>query len=167
MKKLKDVFAILFAVSVIVFLQITGCNAIDKAEETTAEIGNLASSFKLEAVNGQEVSLEDYKGKNVLLSFGTTWCPYCLREIPELKDLYEKSQAMEVVYIDIQESRVKVEAFVKKNEIPYIVLLDTDGAVSKKYNVLGVPTNIIIDKKAVIRYQGHVIPKDPSAFWEE
>ena len=47
-----------------------------------------APNFSLKDLTGKTVNFKAYKGRNVLLVFTTTWCPYCKREIPELKKLH-------------------------------------------------------------------------------
>ena len=56
-----------------------------KWDITKETIEQEASPFTLKDLKGEEIKLSDYKGKFVLLVFGTTWCPYCRIEIPNLK----------------------------------------------------------------------------------
>lgn len=111
-----------------------------------------APDFVLEDLEGKKVKLSDYKGKVVLLVFSTTWCQYCRAEIPHLKKLYSqyKEKGLEIINIDIQESREKVSSFAAKHKLPYKVLLDNDGEVARTYDVRGVPTKILIGKDGKI-----------------
>ena len=59
-------------------------------------------------------------------------------------------QGVEIVNIDIQESKEKVAKFTAQNQLPYRVLLDEDGTVSGVYEVRGVPTMILVDKNGMI-----------------
>jgi thiol-disulfide isomerase/thioredoxin len=81
-----------------------------------------------------------------------TWCTFCRAEIPHFKSLYASyaKQGLEIVNIDIQESKEKVAKFVTKNELPYRTLLDEDGTVSGVYEVRGVPTMVLVDKNGMI-----------------
>jgi len=122
------------------------------------EAGNKAADFTLEDIDGNKVSLNDYKGENVvLLVFSTTWCPSCNREIPELKKLHEQfsGKGLKIVEVFIQESRAKVGSKVSKEEIPYTVLLDLGGEAAKQYNIHGVPTLLVIDKEGTIVKRGY------------
>jgi peroxiredoxin len=126
-----------------------------------------APDFSLKDLSDKQVQLKDFQGKKVvLLVFWATWCHYCVQEIPELKNLYNefKDKDFEILAINIQESKEKVKSFVNKNEIKYTVLLD-DGTIAKKYNIYGIPTNIIIDKKGNIKSLG-MLPQDPKSFIE-
>lgn len=111
-----------------------------------------APDFVLKDLNDKEVAFSAFKGKIVLLVFGTTWCPYCRIEIPYLKELYAKypREEFEIINIDIQESKKKVSAHVNKNKLPFITLLDTDGTVARLYKVRGVPTKILVSKEGTI-----------------
>jgi len=112
-----------------------------------------APDFVLTDLKGQPFRLRDYKGKKpVLIIFSTTWCTFCLQEIPHFKSLYATyaKQGLEVVNIDIQESKEKVAKFAAKHELPYRTLLDRDGTVSGVYEVRGVPTLILVDKNGLI-----------------
>ncbi|HEY9161586.1 MAG TPA: TlpA disulfide reductase family protein [Desulfomonilia bacterium] len=106
-----------------------------------------APDFTLQDMNGKSVSLNSFKGKNVLLYFTTTWCPYCKKEVPELKEMHKKYKGkLEIMAIDMNESKAKVSSYIEKYQIPYTTLLDSDGSVGIDYSVRGVPTKILIGK---------------------
>ena len=109
--------------------------------------------FVLSDLKGQQFRLSDHKGKRpVLIIFSTTWCTFCVQEIPNFKSLHATyaKQGLEIVNIDIQESKEKVVKFAAKHELPYRTLLDLDGTVSGVYEVRGVPTLIVVDKNGLI-----------------
>jgi len=112
-----------------------------------------APDFVLTDLKGQQFRLSDRKGKNpVLIIFSATWCTFCVQEIPNFKSLHATytKQGLEIVNIDIQESKEKVAKFAAKHELPYRTLLDQDGTVSGVYEVRGVPTTILVDKNGLI-----------------
>ncbi|MBM4315032.1 MAG: redoxin domain-containing protein [Deltaproteobacteria bacterium] len=112
-----------------------------------------APDFTLTDLKGQPFRLSDHRGKRpVLIIFSTTWCTFCIQEIPNFKSLHATygKQGLEIVNIDIQESKEKVTRFATKHELPYRTLLDSDGAVSALYEVRGVPTVILVDKNGMI-----------------
>jgi peroxiredoxin len=152
---IKRTLTILAAAAIAVSLTALGCAQTNTAEK--AGRPGAAPDFTLTDLSGQQVSLSQFAGKkNVLLVFGATWCPYCVNEIPELKGAYQdyNDKGVEVLYVDIQESREKVSAFAKKNQIPYTVLLDTAGETAAKYNVYGIPHQVVITKDGNIAYEG-------------
>jgi peroxiredoxin len=106
-----------------------------------------APDFTLQDLNGKSFSLKDFKGKNVLLYFTTTWCPYCKREVPELKEMHLKYKGkLEILAIDMNESKVKVSSYIQKYQIPYTTLLDSEGKVAVDYSIRGVPTKVLVGK---------------------
>ncbi len=106
-----------------------------------------APDFTLQDLNGKTFSLKDFKGKNVLLYFTTTWCPYCKKEVPELKEMHQKYKGkLEMLAIDMNESKAKVSSYIQKYQIPYTTLLDSEGKVAVDYTIRGVPTKVLVGK---------------------
>lgn len=129
-----------------------------------------AIEFSLKDINGKKVSLKDFRNKKVvLLEFWATWCPYCRKEIPKLKTLHKQfaKKEFEILAINVRESKKTVSSFINKKDIRYTVLLDTDGSVAKSYNVLGVPTNIIVGKNGNIKYKANILPVNTKDFIEK
>lgn len=120
---------------------------------TKLTIESKAPDFVLTDLNGRNFRLSDHKGKRpVLIIFSTTWCSFCRAEIPHFKSLYASyaNLGLEIVNIDIQESKEKVAKYAAKYKLPYRTLLDEDGTVSGVYEVKGVPTLILVDKSGMI-----------------
>ena len=111
-----------------------------------------AADFTLESLEGKKVSLKDYRGRVVLLVFSATWCPQCRREIAHLKKIYSTygPKGLKLLNIDVQESKRKVGSYVRKNKIPYTVLLDKDAKVALAYGVRGVPHLVLIGRDGKI-----------------
>ena len=112
-----------------------------------------APDFVLTDLKGQKFRLSDHRGQRpVLIIFSTTWCTFCKAEIPHFKSLYATyaRQGLEVVNIDIQESKEKVARFASQNQLPYRVILDEDGSVSGVYEIRGVPTMVLVDKNGMV-----------------
>ena len=111
-----------------------------------------APDFTLKDLQGRNFKLSESRGKPVLLVFGATWCPYCVQEIPRLKEMFAKYTPLGVaiVNIDIQESQAKVARFADKHKLPYRVLLDETAAVAKNYGVRGVPNFTLLDKEGQV-----------------
>ena len=116
-------------------------------------ISEKAPDFVLRDLKGQKFRLGDRKGKQpVLIIFGATWCTFCRAEIPHFKKIFETygKKGLEVINIDIQESKEKVSKFAAQNQLPYPVLLDEDGTVSGVYDIRGVPSMVLVDKNGFI-----------------
>jgi peroxiredoxin len=122
-------------------------------EAAKTAITERAPDFILTDLNGRKFRLGDFKGKQpVLIIFSATWCGFCKEEIPHFKALHAAyaKQGLEIVNIDIQESREKVAKFTAKYGLPYRVLLDEDGDVAGIYDIPGVPSMVLVDQNGNI-----------------
>jgi peroxiredoxin len=140
------------------------CIKLSFAQTIGTGIGNLAPNFKLKSTSGNITQLSDYKKKQkVLLSFWATWCPACTYEIPRLKEIYEQFTSYNLkvlaINIGINETYKNITRFQKRHELPYEVLLD-NGSLVKKYNVIGIPTNIIVDEEGKIIFRDNLLPEN-------
>jgi len=131
-----------------------GCSA-GQSPGRGSEIGNLAPDFQLNNLDGQPVSLGDFRGKPVLVNFWASWCPPCRSEMPFIQETFtDKKWADEglvVLAIAIGESPSRVSEFVKKYGLTFPVLLDTERNVSLEYYVRAIPTTFLIDRDGIIR----------------
>lgn len=121
-----------------------------------SEIPNIghypAPDFILEDLEGNEVSLVSLKGNNLLLVFWTTWCSWCTKEKPILKEFVNNYQdKIKVIGINIQEPKELVGKHVEELELNFPTLLDETGKVAKDYNVRTHPSHFLIDKEGKIR----------------
>lgn len=145
------------------FLKIIFISAITtilSAQPLAAEEKSSAPDFKLADTYGDSVTLSSYK-QPVLLFFWTTWCPFCRKELRALKDKYEElfKNGVELLAIDVGEPQERVKNYIKNYALPFKVFLDTDTEVAHSYNILGVPTYILIDKKGNISFTDHYFPE--------
>ena len=135
------------------------------AQEQQPMLGQQAPSFLLNAVDGKTYSLEQSRGKYVVIHFAATWCPFCNAEAPYLQELYKnyRNKGVDVFIVDVKEDKALVEKSFARFNFSFPVLLDEDGAVSAKYAPEGVQpdlarhevplaSNLIIDKEGKIRF---------------
>ena len=130
-------------------------------EPLPAKLSDAATDFKLLDLGGKEIAFTSSSGKPALLFFWATWCPFCLKELPSLQKQYAdlKKSGIDVLAIDVGESKERVEKFLsKKDKLEFPILLDSDSQVSSAYNLVGIPTFILIDAKGKIRSSGHNLP---------
>ncbi len=155
------IFSVFLLSAFVMCVSASSTNIVIAEGETGVDIGQKAAPFKLLSLEGKEIALESFaKDKVALLVFGTTWCPSCRHEVPILKEYYNdlKDDGLKVLGIDVQESKKKVNSFVEKNRINYPVVLDSNAEVARLYQVVGIPLNIVLDKKGVIRYKDNLPP---------
>jgi len=128
--------------------------SMQQSATAQATVADKAPDFVLRDLNGQKFRLSDFRGKKpVLIIFTATWCTFCREEIPHYKSIHAAyvKQGLEIVNIDIQESKEKVAKFSAKYGLPYRILLDEDGMVSGIYDIRGVPSMVLVDSN------GHIL----------
>ena len=105
-------------------------------------------------VSGEHVVRDNYKGKVTVVNFWATWCPPCVEEIPSLNRLREAmhGKAFELISIDYAEDKRLVEDFLKRVNVDFPVLLDSDGRVSARWGALVFPSTFVIGPDGTIKY---------------
>jgi peroxiredoxin len=143
--------------SVIIFTTIfsTACNK-GSTDAAPAKGLKTAPDFNLKNLAGGMVKLSDYRGKVVILDFWATWCPPCIKEIPDFVELQKEYGDKGLIILGIsldQNPKQALPAFIKKYKVNYPILL-TDGKVDKAFGgVTGIPTTFVIDQKGEIYKQ--------------
>lgn len=112
-----------------------------------------AQPLELDDIDGNSHSLEDYRGKIVVLNFWATWCPPCVEEIPSLGRLQQafSDEDLVVLSVDIGESRKEVDAFLQQVPADFPVLLNPDGTTVKQWKIIAFPTTFVIDRGGFIK----------------
>jgi peroxiredoxin len=122
----------------------------------TKVAGKAAPDFTLPSIDGQQVSLQQYRGKVVFLNFWATWCIPCREEMPGLEQLHQKyqSEGLVVLAIDLKESAEQVKTFFQKHGLSFPSLLDQQGSVFRDYLVAGMPTTYLIGRDGKLFARG-------------
>lgn len=123
-----------------------------------------APEFSLQEVKQEKTyALADYRGKQaILLFFWTTWCPFCRTQLNALNTKYRKlkEEGLEVLAINVDEPAPSVREFLENYHLPYPVVLDNDGRVADAYDIVGVPTYILVNKQGLVVFKNHYFPED-------
>lgn len=132
--------------------------------------GSIAADFTATDINGNSLSLFDFKGKYVLLDFWASWCVPCRKGNPHLKELYAKYKDKGFEIIGISDDDTRPEEWRKAIEKDGIGIwkhllrglkrtefgFDKSGDISKNFSIHSLPTKILIDPNGMIigRYGG-------------
>lgn len=131
---------------------------------TKQAAGTIAPDFTLNDPTGKPLSLSSLRGKYVVLDFWGTWCGWCIRGIPKMKEYYSKyKNQFEILSIDCNESKEKWLAGLKKYEMPWLHVYNPDNtSVREDYAIQGYPTKIIVGPDGKIVKT--VVGEDPSFY---
>jgi len=124
--------------------------------EYSLPVNVVAPSFTLADINGEPLTLKDFRGKIVILDFFATWCGPCKTQMLHLSQVYREYGFSKVVIISISIDPVsdtieKLKQYASENSIEWIIVRDT-AKVAGKYGVSAIPTIFIIDQEGIIRY---------------
>jgi peroxiredoxin len=135
------------------------------AQDGQPMIGQPAPLFELKGIDDKTYSLDQLKGKYVVIHFAATWCPFCNAEAPFLEELYQNYQNrnVRVLIVDVKEDKSLVEKSLERFRFSFPVLLDTNGAISAKFapeavqpalarHEVPIASNLIIDNEGKIRF---------------
>ncbi len=116
-------------------------------------IGKPALDFKAVDLNGETLSLEKYRGKIILLDFWATRCPLCIKEMPHLKQTYNKFKNQGFIIIGISQDRrlEPLKTFISEEGITWPQHFDNGGQIAKMYNLTHLPTTFLMDGKGIIQ----------------
>ncbi len=121
--------------------------------EIKASKGYLAPNFTISDVDGNKVSLSEFKGKPVFINFWASWCPPCKEEMPFIEEAYKKHKdQITFLMINVIETDTisDLQAFMNENQFTFPVQLDKKNLVTDLYQVYGFPTSYFINKNGII-----------------
>jgi len=110
-------------------------------------------SLPLTDLQGSPVSLDDYRGKVVLVNNWATWCPPCKAEMPELQAYYlaHLQQGFVIIAIESGEPAATVANFARQLGLTFPVWLDQHGAALTAFKNMSLPSSYVVDRQGTLR----------------
>jgi len=147
MKNIFKVVGLSLALFLSLFLPLTA-----QAEELT---GTDAVAFSLPGENKQTITLNDYRGKVVLVDFWASWCTPCIRSFPWMNKMLADygDKGLEVIAINMDQEKILADKFLQRYPNKLTIAFDPEGKVAEQYNLLGLPTSYLVDRNGKIVYR--------------
>ncbi len=146
-----------------ILLAIAGISIVLGGGANLSFTSHVPADFSLKTYDAKEITLGDFRGeKGVVLVFFASWCNVSADQVKPLKEFVEKTKGKEVVVlgVSIQEKSKVIEAFAKKKDLSYPVLLDETGAVAVRFGIQAIPTIIGINTAGEVVHRGHDVPEE-------
>lgn len=118
------------------------------------EIGGKAPDFTLKTLQGENLNLNEQRGKIIVINFWASWCPPCRKEMPVLQKFYDKYQALGVSVwaVNVEQENQAGHNFLKGLDLTFPIFFDQSNSISKTYQVKAMPSTVIVDRDGIVRY---------------
>ncbi|RUA08014.1 MAG: hypothetical protein DSY82_07460 [Flavobacteriia bacterium] len=127
---------------------------LPKSELYSTQIGFKSIPFEgIDFITETQIAFKKLRGKYVLLDFWAVWCGPCLQEIPNMKDLYKKTnrEKFEIIGIVGDSSSDALKKIIEKDSINWPQILSTDSnKIKETYGIHGYPTTFLVNPEGII-----------------
>lgn len=116
---------------------------------------NYAPDFSFTSSQGEYISLDDLRGKVVVLDFWGTWCRPCVDSVPSLRSMhkkYSKEPSFVLIGISSDSDEEVWKEFTEKNKMVWPQYRDRDRRIHRAFGVRAFPTYIVIDHEGIVRF---------------
>lgn len=139
---------------------VLGTISCSQAQKT--EFSSEALAEKLQTLDGKEITFKEilnkHKGKTVVIDVWASWCSDCVKAMPKVKDMQEKSPKTDYVFISMDKTAEKWKAGIEKHSLTgehYLAPDGMKGKWGKAVDLDWIPRYIVVDKKGKIAiYRG-------------
>lgn len=117
--------------------------------------GFLAPEFTLGTLDGQTITLNELRGRPILINLWASWCAPCRAEMPAMQRVHEAYQEQGLIILAVnatnQDSLTNAASFASEHGLTFPILMDTTGEVSQIYQVRSLPTSFFVDPDGIIQ----------------
>ncbi|MCC6141537.1 MAG: TlpA family protein disulfide reductase [Nitrospira sp.] len=144
---------VLAAVLAVTFVATTGLPPSWSMGSRVPVVGATVEDFQLVDLDGKTHSLDQYRGKIVLVNFWATWCKPCTTEMPAMQASYDKlrDKGFVVLAVNELEDDAKVREHIKQYGHTFPVLMDRNNKVANQFGVFGLPVTVFIDQQGRVQ----------------
>ncbi len=134
-------------------------SSLDAQQRRLAIRGQVLNVAGLVDLEGQPLDWSAYRGKVVLLDFWATWCTPCLREIPNIRQVYDSqnAQGFEVLGINMDDNLTPVRQYLGSNPLPWKTAFSADpsalgfeSAIAKELGITAIPFLVLVDREGKV-----------------
>lgn len=117
------------------------------------EVNQPAPELTLRDLEGNQVSISDYRGSVILLNNWATWCPPCKEEMPVFNEYFNtyQEQGFQILAVEAGDPQSQVQAFVEQQGLDFKILLDPEGKALITYQNQSLPNSFVIDREGNLR----------------
>ena len=117
-----------------------------KVTEATEPPANIAPDFTMLDMDGNEVTLESFFGKPIVLNFWASWCGPCKMEMPDIQKFYEEyGEDIHFLLVSVDDSLDTAKAFIAENGYTFPVYFDASSMGAYTYGASSIPLTFFID----------------------
>lgn len=113
-----------------------------------------APDFTLKSASGENIKLSELRGQVVMINFWASWCGPCRQEMPLLDALHERYSPMgfTLLGVNVEKDATKARQLLEDLPVKFPILFDQKNQVSKDYDVIAMPSTVLVDRDGNIRY---------------
>ena len=117
-------------------------------------IEGIAPDFTLKSKSGENLKLSEFRGEVVMINFWASWCGPCRQEMPILEAMYDryKELGFTILGVNVEKNSKNADKLLKSIPVSFPILYDNKNQVSELYDVIAMPSTILVDRDGNMRY---------------
>ena len=132
---------------------VTSVSLTGSAGAEPPAVGKVPTAFTGLSYEGESISLADYAGKPLWLTFGASWCSDCRVEAADLQETYARyqPQGLNVLAVFINDPPADIAGFAKRAGLTFPIIADQSTKIGSAYRLMGIPTHVFIGRDGLIK----------------
>lgn len=120
-------------------------------------LDQVAPDFTLRSLSGENLRLQEYRGKVVLINFWASWCGPCRQEMPILDRIHKRYEpaGFTVLGVNVEGEQDKARKIADRLDVSFPLLFDVGQQVSEDYALKSMPYTVLVDRDGQIRFIHH------------